>query len=66
MKGGTTALPRVGGSAVICAMAAGKTPGGKEIPRYYNGRIIYVNYAHRWYLVEADLDGTVLRESFKF
>ena len=31
------------------------------------GRIVYINRAHRWFLVEADLgDGVKVREGFKF
>lgn len=38
-----------------------------EIPTELPGRITYINHAHRWYLVEADLgDGVKVREGFKF
>ena len=31
-----------------------------------NGRVIYVNEAHRYYVAEADCFGRPLREAFKF
>lgn len=38
-----------------------------ELPRLLPGRIVYINRAHRWFLVEADLgDGVKVRECFKF
>ena len=42
-------------------------PGHRELPRLLPGRIVYINRAHRWFLVEADLgDGIKVREGFKF
>ena len=42
-------------------------PGGRELPRLLPGRVVYINRAHRWFLVEADLgDGVKVREGFKF
>ena len=44
-----------------------KGPDGKPISATHNGRITYINRAHRFFLVEAPLGGgTVLRECFKF
>ena len=41
--------------------------GHRELPRLIPGRIVYINRAHRWFLVEADLgDGVTVREGFKF
>ncbi|MBR1660160.1 MAG: hypothetical protein IJ705_07570 [Oscillospiraceae bacterium] len=31
-----------------------------------NGRIVYVNHAHRWYLAQGPCDGGLVREAFKF
>lgn len=31
-----------------------------------HGVVIYVNAAHRYYVAEADCNGTLLREGFKF
>ena len=31
-----------------------------------HGVVIYVNAAHRYYVAEAECNGTTLRESFKF
>lgn len=31
-----------------------------------HGRVTYVNTAHRFFVVEADCNGTPLREAFKF
>lgn len=31
-----------------------------------HGRVVYVNEPHRFFVVEADCNGTPLREAFKF
>ena len=31
-----------------------------------NGKIVYVNYAHRYYTAEAECNGWKVRESWKF
>lgn len=30
-----------------------------------NGRVVYINEAHRYFTAEADINGKKLRESFK-
>lgn len=66
MKKTHSITPVIGDKAVIPAQSGGTMPGGREVPRYYTGRITYINHAHRWCMVEADIGGTVLRECFKF
>lgn len=34
--------------------------------RTVHGRIVYINENHRYFTAEADVDGVVIRESFKF
>ena len=61
-------MPSIGEPHVIAA-DIGKVvgPDRRELPRILHGRITYINHAHRWYLVEADLgDGVKVREGFKF
>lgn len=58
--------PRLGERAAIPAQEHGKLSDGRELPPFYMGRIVYINEAHRWYLVTADIGGAVLREGFKF
>lgn len=41
-------------------------PDGKPISRELHGRIVYINEAHRWFLVTADIGGAVIREGFKY
>lgn len=41
----------------------GYFPGAMKMLR---GVVIYVNAAHRYYVAEADCNGTPLREAFKF
>lgn len=31
-----------------------------------HGRVVFINAAHRYFTVEADINGKRLRESFKF
>ena len=31
-----------------------------------NGRVVYINEAHRYFTAEADINGKKLRESIKF
>ena len=31
-----------------------------------HGRIVYINEDHRYFTAEANVDGVVIRESFKF
>lgn len=62
----TTIAPRLGERAAIPAQERGKLSDGRELPSFYTGRITYINEAHRWYLVEADLGGVTLREGFHF
>lgn len=38
----------------------------KDSPRVYTGKIIYVNRRHRYYTVQFQLAGGVIRESYKF
>lgn len=61
-----TAAPQIGERAVIPAQATGTLPDGRELPRVHTGRVVYVNEPHRWFLVTADVGGTVIREGFKF
>lgn len=58
----------IGDPHVIKADVGGTVgPGGRELPRLLPGRVVYINRAHRWFLVEADLgDGVKVREGFKF
>ena len=65
-------MPRIGDTHAIladigAAIGAAIGPGHRELPRLLPGRIVYINRAHRWFLVEADLgDGVKVREGFKF
>lgn len=61
-------MPRIGDPHAIQAdIGAAIGPGHRELPRLLPGRIVYINRAHRWFLVEADLgDGVKVREGFKF
>lgn len=61
-------MPRIGDPhAILADIGAFAGPGKRELPRLIPGRIVYINRAHRWYLVEADLGGGVkVREGFKF
>lgn len=61
-------MPKIGEKHIIKAdIGRGLGPGQKELPQKLSGRVTYINPAHRWYLVEADIgDGVVIREGFKF
>lgn len=61
-------MPRIGDThAILADIGAFAGPGKRELPRLIPGRIVYINRAHRWFLVEADLgDGVTVREGFKF
>lgn len=61
-------MPRIGDThAILADIGAAIGPGHRELPRLLPGRIVYINRAHRWFLVEADLgDGVKVREGFKF
>lgn len=37
-----------------------------RIPQTLRGTVIYVNEPHRFYTVEAECNGYIIRESFKF
>lgn len=37
-----------------------------SVPQMLRGRVIYVNEAHRFYVVEAECNGHNIRESFLF
>lgn len=45
---------------------SGVLPGQKAAPRKVSGRITYINWAHRYFTVTAEVNGSDLRESFKF
>ena len=61
-------MPRIGDThAILADIGAAIGPGHREPPRLLPGRIVYINRAHRWFLVEADLgDGVTVREGYKF
>ena len=61
-------MPRIGDThAIRTDIGAAIGPGHRELPQLIPGRIVYINRAHRWFLVEADLgDGVKVREGFKF
>lgn len=61
-------MTRIGDThAILADIGAAIGPGHRELPRLLPGRIVYINRAHRWFLVEADLgDGVKVREGFKF
>lgn len=61
-----TITPVLGAPARIPSQERGRLADGRELPLFYDGRIVYINAAHRWYLVEADIGGAVIREGFKF
>lgn len=44
----------------------GGTLGGKPVARKAHGRIVYINQKHRFFMAEAELNGRVIRECFKF
>ena len=49
-------MPRIGDTHTIRAdIGAFAGPGKRELPQLIPGRIVYINRAHRWFLVEADL-----------
>ena len=56
-------MPRIGDPhAILADIGAAIGPGHRELPRLLPGRIVYINRAHRWFLVEADLgDGVKVR-----
>jgi hypothetical protein len=39
---------------------------GFEKLRTVHGRIVYINESHRYFTAEAEVNGSRLRESFKF
>ena len=41
-------------------------PGGEKLSSRVTGRVIFVNEQHRYYLVEARVNGSRICESFKF
>lgn len=46
---------------------AGRDPGGKkDIPRAVTGRIVYINWPHRFFTVAFTVNGVELKESIKF
>lgn len=45
---------------------SGSLLGQKEAPRKVSGRITYINWAHRFFTVTAEVNGCTLHESFKF
>lgn len=45
---------------------SGSLLGQKEAPRKLSGRITYINWAHRYFTVTAEVNDCTLRESFKF
>ena len=61
-------MPKLGEKHIIkSGISYGLGPGGKKLPQKLIGRVTYINPAHRWYLVEADIgDGVVIREGYKF
>lgn len=61
-------MPRIGDPhAILADIGVSIGPGHRELPRLLPGRIVHINRAHRWFLVEADLgDGVKGREGFKF
>ena len=61
-------MPRIGDPhAILADIGAAIGPGHRELPQLIPGRIVYINRAHRYFLVEAPLGGgVVLRECFKF
>lgn len=61
-------MPRIGDPhAILADIGAAIGLGHRELPRLLPGRIVYINRAHRWFLVEAPLgDGVTVREGFKF
>ena len=47
----------------------GEKPSGTgkyEIPHELNGRVVYIHPERRFFTVEAELNGSKIRESFKF
>ena len=60
-------MPRIGDPhAILADIGAAIGPGHRELPRLLPVRIVYINRAHRWFLVEADLGDegrVVLRKS---
>ena len=56
-------MPRIGDThAILADIGAAIGPGHRELPRLLPGRIVYINRAHRWFLVEASLgDGVTVR-----
>jgi hypothetical protein len=40
------------------------TSGKYEIPRELNGRVVYIHPKRRFFTVEAELNGSKIRESF--
>ena len=45
-------MPRIGDThAILADIGAAIGPGHRELPRLLPGRIVYINRAHRWFLV---------------
>ena len=40
--------------------------GQKALSRKVSGRITYINWAHRYFTATAEVNGSTLRECFKF
>lgn len=61
-------MPRIGDRYAFRINLGGdwRGPDGQRIAAEHLGEIVYINRAHRWFLVRVDLDGTELRECFKF
>ncbi len=46
---------------------SGQEPGGRvDIPRAVTGRIVYINWPHRFFTVAFTVNGAELKESIKF
>ena len=41
-------------------------PGGKPVPRAVTGKIVFIHWAHRYFVVEYELNGCKLEEAIKF
>lgn len=64
-------VPRLGAAyhftpAAFLGENAGGFPERSKIPRSVTGRIIYINWAHRYFTVAYEVHGYELKEGIKF
>ena len=56
------------GQKMRLAQSHAVTELGKRVPSYttFPCKVVYINFKHRWFTVEFDFKGNIIRESYKF